>query len=192
MSFSNQRYSRNIFLSKLISIIAITSLICILIYSMIGDNITPTIDKKSADTRKYDLSINKSVIEGTDDKGKNYSIKSDSILKSAADLYHLTNVSGLYSLSQISLGMVANMGTMNDKTKMLHLEKNISLEYDGYILNTSELDVNLKTMSAASNQEVSVINNLSNIKADRFELDSQNKTLDFEGNVKTYVKISDF
>lgn len=192
MTPTNHNYSRNIFFSKLISIIAITSLICILIYSMIDNSVSPTIDKKSSDLKKYDLSINKSVIEGADNKGKNYVIKSESILKSTDELYHLNNISGLYALSQISLNMIANMGTMNDKTKILHLKEQIALTYDGYILNTSELYVDLKTMSASSKHPVNITNNLSNIKANSFELDSENKTLDFEGNVQTYVKISDF
>ena len=192
MPSSNQQYSQNIFFSKLISIIAIISLVCILIYNMIGDQISPTIDKKASDLKKYDVSITKSIIEGADNKGKNYIIKSESILKSTDDLYHLDNISGLYNLSQINLEMIAKTGLMNDKTKILHLEEQIALEYDGYILTTHALNVNLTTMSAASNQPVNIIHNRSNISADSFELDSQNKTLDFEGNVKTYVKISDF
>ena len=187
-----QRYGRNILISKLISIIAISSLIAILIYNIMGDSITPSIDKQPSHLKKYDVAIKKSVIEGSDLQGKNYTIKSESILKSSEDIYRLNNIIGLYNIGQIGLELFANMGAMNDKNRTLHLEEQISLEYNGYILNTSKLDVDLKTMSASTNEQVNVTHDSSNVISDTMCINSQNNTIDFEGNVRTYVNIADF
>lgn len=192
MLYHKKNYSFNILISKLLSIIVISSLVAILIYNIMGDNITPTIDKQSSATKKYDVAIKKSVIEGSDLQGKNYTIKSESILKSSEDIYRLNNIIGLYNIGQVGLELIANMGAMNDKNRTLHLEEQISLEYDGYILNTSKLDIDLKTMSANTNDHVNVTHNGSNLVSDTMNINSQNNTIDFEGNVKTYVNIADF
>lgn len=192
MFHQRQEYGRNILIYKIIAMIMISSLVCILIYNLIGDNISPAIDKKSSITSKYDVAIKKSVIEGSDNEGKNYTIKSESITKKSGDIYHLNNIMGLYNIGQIGLEMIANFGAMNDKERTLHLEKRITLEYSGYILNTDKLNVDLKTMSADTDQIVHITRNNSNIIADSMKINSQTNTIDFEGHVKTYVNIKDF
>lgn len=142
---------------------------------------------------KEGIVIRNTVLEGEDQNGKSYTITSELVHKESDDyLYYLDILSGVYNIGNIELAMVANKGVMNDRDKTLLLKQSINLDYLGYKVKTEKLEINLRDMSAKSQDAVDILYQNSNISADSFEIDTNNNQIHLYGNIKTYIKISDF
>lgn len=193
MRFSKRHYRRKVAFFKVASAIALSAIVALIWYGLKCNQETETADApESKAPASYGVSISDSLFEGSDKHGKNYQLASKSLVKTGEDLYDLDTIDGKYSLGQIEVDFKANKGKMDDSTKLLKLLHNIVIEYSGYLLTTDQMDINLTKMSAQNNQKVSILYHNSNIRADRFTLDTDSDTIHFEGNVLTHFKISDF
>ncbi|MBP7189965.1 MAG: LPS export ABC transporter periplasmic protein LptC [Rickettsiaceae bacterium] len=184
-------YRRNVRIYKAISIGAVGLVLLSIIYILLSEPNDKVVESSQGGT-KGSISIKKSVLNGADENGNIYVIKSKEVQKKEANLYDLIDISGFYNLGKAGLDMIANFGILNDQSKILHLRKDITLEYLGYKLKSNEMDLNLSDMSIYSNDPVSVVYGGSEISAGSFAVDNSKKIIHFKGNVKTHVKISDF
>lgn len=184
-------YKSKIRFYKILSIILASLVVFFVVYSIVSAP-KDKVSGESQGSTKSSVSITKSVLNGADENGNVYVIKSKSVEKRDVNLYDLVDISGFYSLGKAGLDMIANFGILNDNEKMLHLKRDITLEYLGYKLISNHMDLNLSDMSVSGDDHVSVIRGGSEISASSFSIDNTKKIIHFQGNVRTHVKISDF
>jgi LPS export ABC transporter protein LptC len=193
MAFSQKRYRQRIIFSKALSAMVMMVLILWVSYGVFYIKDEPIEESYEHKAKPPDsISIIDSAFEGSDRSGKDYEITSKTLLKTGAGLYNLDTIAGRYYMSAIAIDLKARTGEMDDGKKTLKLLDDVVVEYSDYILKTNQMDVNLAKMSAKNNNEVSILYHHSNIRADRFEVDTDANTLHFEGHVLAHFKVSDF
>ncbi len=193
MAFSKKQYRRSVAISKVLSAIGMVTMILWVGYTIFWSKDKVEEERHENKTPAgHSISMVDSLFEGSDQNGKDYQIASKSVLKTGADLYSLDTIVGRYDLGQVALDMKARTGEMDEAKKLLKLIDDVVVEYSGYLLKTSQMDVDLTKMSAKNNNEVSILYHHSNIRADKFEADSDANIVHFEGHVLTHFKLSDF
>lgn len=192
MRFSKKRYRRKVAFFKISSGLALGLIIALICYNLLGNKEAEKVTAEDKKPANYGVLISDSMFEGSDKHGKNYQLASKTLIKAGENIYDLETIEGKYSLGHTDVDFKASNGKMDDDSKLLKLLHNIVIEYSEYLLMTDQMDIDLTKMSAQNNRKVSVLYHNSNIKADRFTLDTDSDTIHFEGNVLTHFKISDF
>jgi hypothetical protein len=193
MTFSKKQYRRRVVFSKALSALALVALILWIGYVIFWNEEKISQEKHpDKEVARHAVSIVDSIFEGSDKNGKDYKVASESVLKTGVNLYDLEVIAGHYDLGSMGIEMKANFGKMDDGKKLLKLIDDVVIEYSGYLLKTTQMDVDLTKMAAKNDREVSILYRHSNIRADRFSADTDANIVHFEGHVVTHFKVSDF
>lgn len=143
-------------------------------------------------TENYGLTIVKSVFDGMNKGHEPYKIKADTAVKIAEEIYKLENIEAVYLLNNGTLSIKSSQGVLNDTSKLIRLTEKVNMLYQGYLLNTQQLELDLATKKAESNSVVDINYKNSQITANGFEANDKNNIVHFYGNVHTIINPDDF
>lgn len=193
MRFSKKQYRRQIAVFKIISILTTIGLFVSIFIALFSGNREEASDSTRDEAlSKYSLAVKNSVFESSDDYGKEYKLTAESAVKTENSLYDLEKVTGQYNIGLLGANFTALHGEMNEANKLLKLQNDVIIVYDGYLLKTNQINIDLASRSAQSDEKVNLLYLDSNLSADKFSLDSNTEKLYLEGNVISHFKISDF
>lgn len=144
------------------------------------------------ETQNYELKINHSVFEGLTQDLLPYKVIANSATKTEDDKYSLKAINAKYILKNGELKIKALEGTMDDASKIIILKDNVEINFEGVTFKSNQIDFNMTSKEAQSNTNVEVDYKDSKIKAKSFNSKDNNKIINFDGNIESRFKISDF
>lgn len=184
------RYSQFVALMKrALPLAAGAVLAAVLVYALIprqSDRVTMTFERTG--TIKNDLAMIKPRLTGSDDEGNPFVITADVAIQDPRHLHRGTmkNIEADMTLQDGRwLNATAAEGLFDMDAGTLRLRNGISLYSDaGYELHTATVDVNMKEGRFHGPGEVTGHGPFGTLRADRFDVDHNNKLLHLNGNVK--------
>lgn len=139
---------------------------------------------------EYSLNISKSIFKGISSDLAPYVIMAQNVVKNSSDKYLLDIVNGTYTLPDGKITIKADNGTLDEIKKSVILNDNVSIHFNGMIINSQQILVDLETKDAKSQEEVEVIFENSKIRADKFQTEDSAETIKFEGNIDSSFDIN--
>ena len=185
---------------KLLKYIFLSTGCCVLIAIIItlylnNTFISQDVEKNSAKnnkpnlSKKYNLTINRSIFEGLSSNLIPYKISANTVSKDLTNKYILSIITGKYSLNNGNLTIKATNGILDEDNKFIILKDNVIITLNNIIFISEEIKLNLKNQEAHSDTNVEVNFNNSSIKADSFNTKDSNNIIEFKGNVKSNFNI---
>lgn len=125
--------------------------------------------------------------------GKNpYEINSKLAHKFHHNSYHLEQVGGWYKfINDEILYISAKKGIINDGNKLINLDDGIKLQYANFTLYGKKLKIDLHNRFMESDEEISLRNQKSYIKANAFHTEDNGLSLHLNGNASAHFLLQD-
>ncbi|NRB10761.1 MAG: LPS export ABC transporter periplasmic protein LptC [Rickettsiaceae bacterium] len=148
--------------------------------------------KLASKDKNYDLKIDKLAFHGITKDFSPYKVFADNIKKIAEQKYEMDGVDAVYKINNDTLNVKAKTGILDEESKFITLIDNVRINFEDLVFRSEEITVNLDNREAFSNVPVKANYKNSSIAADKFHIEDEKKIIQFEGNVVSQFKISDF
>lgn len=147
---------------------------------------------KAAHFPAPEVKIENPVLHGADQSGNRYDIHSKEVHSVEENVYHMDYVNGSYHLKNINLDFNSKYGTVDNKKHSVQLEDDVVMDYDQYHMTTDKIDIDMNNKTAFTDKGAKIKHLNSEIESRSVHVDINKGILDFDGNVTTHIKVSDF
>ena len=130
--------------------------------------------------------VTKSIFEGISKDLSPYVITVQSVTKNTSDKYLLDIIKGKYTLPDGEITIKADSGTLDQFKKSLILNNNVRIIFNGMVLNSNQIALNLETKDLTSNDKVEVNFQKLQIQADKLQTEDSARTIELEGNIDAH------
>lgn len=129
--------------------------------------------------------------QGVDEKNQPYLVTADSATQQDAKTIILTNVQAdMMTQEQTWLSLKAAHGIINTQAKLMTLDDNVQLVHqDGYEFRTQSIAVDMNQHIAQGTQVIEGSGPMGSIRADGFIWRHNERTMQFNGNVKMVLRV---
>jgi len=192
------RYTRFVFFSKwflgVVSLVGITALIAwpLLTRDTGGVRVSFVMTESKDGTPSVTPVMNKPRYEGTDDKGRKYTITADQAEQKPDKKIGLKNVAAdMFTEQGAWLSLTATDGEFNDVTKILVLTGAVTLYHeDGYQFTTEQVEIDTKTSEARGGLPIQGQGPMGKLLATGFEIKDNGNRILFGGNGRVNMTLN--
>ncbi|MEM6339095.1 MAG: LPS export ABC transporter periplasmic protein LptC [Pseudomonadota bacterium] len=164
--------------TKLVKYIFLSASICVLVSVLVilyiqklptdtESDYEITNNKTKKLSKEYSLNITKSIFEGVSEDLSPYVIIAQNVAKNTSDKYLLDIIKGKYTLPDGEITIKADSGTLDELKKSVILNDNVRILFNGMVLNSDQIIIDLETKDAKSNDKVEVTFEKSKIQANK-------------------------
>ncbi len=142
------------------------------------------------DLGNSELMVNNLTFKSKTKDHKSYTIIASKALKLHNETYYINDIKAIIGAGDEAVNILANSGKYDDEIKLLKLQDKIKAQYDGYILKTDNLIIDIMTQEYISPSPVIIEEDDATISANSFRTREQQNIIEFEGDVKTIINFS--
>ena len=186
------RHDRVVRLAKFALPVVVLGLVAILVISPFDqrDDVSFILDKKGVDQATERMRIEQARYAGEDDKGNKFVITANRAIQQRSDVpvVAIEGMKAELGLAQGPLVIVANRGNYDLDTQMVEINGPVRVAGgDGYRLATSNVQVDMKQRTLASQGRVSGAMRLGEFEAGRMRADLGTRTVVLDGGVRLKI-----
>jgi lipopolysaccharide export system protein LptC len=186
------RHDQLVRLTKWVLPVVVLGLVAMLVISPFDerDDVSFILDKKGVDKATERMRIDTARYSGEDNKGNKFRITADRAIQQSSDVpvVAIQGMKAELGLSQGPLVIVANRGKYDLDTQMVEIQGPVNVAgADGYRLATSNVRVDMKERTLASQGRVSGAMRLGQFEAARMRADLGTRTVVLDGGVRLKI-----